>query len=530
MSSNGAFKFIETPLVRGDSKDKNISFRAKSKGYTFRLYDDVWTLDNNKSISLVKIKNLLSGVVLDGFLNTLSFYARNLSSWHTANIAAIFLHLIKTTSAEEISDTILINYRSILSKGKEYYLGVIRGFLRKWYELGYEGIDESVINLLDSWRIKGNRKGDAVKRLDPIEGPLTDNELKAFNEGSINAYERRLISLDELAMSLIISHTGRRPIQISHLKVVDVLCGKNKRGEPYFILNTPRAKHGEGFRTQFKHFAITEELWSILSAQAKNAIEKTESQLKFKLNENDKQLIPLFPDYSRIKMVDSLFEFRALSGTDKLHMASAKVTDTLHFIVEASEVKSERTGQILSINARRFRYTTGTRVAREGFGELVIAELLDHSDTQNAGVYIKNIPEHVERLDAAVGFQLAPYAQAFAGILVDSEKEAERGNDPSSRIRTQEGSGIGTCGEHGFCGANVPIPCYTCMHFQPWLDGPHQEVYENLLSERERVKSITGDIEVAAILDRSILAVAEVISRCEKRRSELQLERGVGYE
>ncbi|MCV4600508.1 recombinase, partial [Escherichia coli] len=87
-------------------------------------------------------------------------------------------------------------------------------------------------------------------------------------------------------------------------------------------------------------------------------------------------------------------------------------------IVEKSDIRSERTGELLHINARRFRYTTGTRAAREGFGELVIAELLDHADTQNAGVYIKNIPEHVKKLDEAVGFQLAPYAQAFVGALV----------------------------------------------------------------------------------------------------------------
>ncbi len=111
--------------------------------------------------------------------------------------------------------------------------------------------------------------------------------------------------------------------------------------------------------------------------------------------------------------------------------------------------------------------------------------------------------------------------------MVDSEKEAKRGNDLSSRIRTGVGKGVGTCGEHGFCGANVPIPCYTCIHFQPWLDGPHQEVYQDLLDERERVKEITGDIEIAAVLDRSIVAVADVILRCEKRRAELQKQREV---
>ncbi len=89
-------------------------------------------------------------------------------------------------------------------------------------------------------------------------------------------------------------------------------------------------------------------------------------------------------------------DYRALLTSDKLHISAAEVTYILQFIAEEVNVKSERTGENLFINARRFRYTTGTRAAREGFGELVIAEPLDHQDTQNVGVYVKNIPEHVE--------------------------------------------------------------------------------------------------------------------------------------
>ncbi|MGP5202715.1 site-specific integrase [Psychrobacter aquimaris] len=502
---------------------------AQTKGYSFYIEDDNWILDKNKTVYLTQLKSALKDEVLESVLKVLAFYASNSSPAHTANVASYFLHMIKATGASEVTDTMLINYRAYLTTSKEYYLGTVRGFLRKWYELGYYGVDEDVVRLLDSWRIKGNRKGDAVKRQDPREGPLSDIELQAFNEGSVTAFEKSLITLDEFTIALVTSNTGRRPIQISHLRIMDILCGTNKRGDPFYILNVPRAKHGEGFRVQFKHFAVTQDLWAILSAQSKNAISLVEESLGINLNENDYQQVPLFPDYARIAKVDSLFEFRALLASDKLHIAADKITDTLQFIVGVSGIKSERIDDDLPINARRFRYTTGTRAAREGFGELVIAELLDHKDTQTAGVYIKNIPEHVKRLDEAVGFHLAPYAQAFAGVLVDSERDAERGHDLSSRIRTEEGSNIGTCGEHGFCGANVPIPCYTCIHFQPWLDGPHKEVYQDLLDERERIKDITGDIEVAAILDRSIVAVADVIMRCEKRHAELKEQRGVDH-
>ena len=525
--NNLAIDFTDNTEEKALKDTKKI--RAKTKGYSFNIWEREWVLDKNITINLDFFHENLDVETLNSFVHVLAYYASNLSASHTHNVAVRFNHMIKSTGSSVIDDTVLINYRAALSTLNEWYLGTVRGFLRKWYELGYDGIDESVIQLLEGWTIKGNRKGDAIKRKDPSQGPLSDNELQAFNEGAVTAFELNLITLDEFAISLVISSTGRRPIQVSHLKVIDVLYGTNKRGDPFYLLNMPRAKHGNGFRDQFKNFAITQELWSILSAQAKNAISKVEESIGCKLNEQDSQQVPLFPDYSIVRELGSLFKLRALLTSDKLHIASAKVTDTLQFVVAASDIRSERTGENLSINARRFRYTTGTRAAREGFGELVIAELLDHSDTQNSGVYIKNIPEHVKRLDEAVGFELAPYAQAFAGVLVDSEKDAERGNDLNSRIRTEDGSGIGTCGEHGFCGANVPIPCYTCIHFQPWLDGPHKEVYQDLLEERERVKDITGDIEVAAILDRSIIAVADVIIRCEKRRDELNEQRGLDH-
>lgn len=57
-----------------------------------------------------------------------------------------------------------------------------------------------------------------------------------------------------------------------------------------------------------------------------------------------------------------------------------------------------------------------------------------------------------------------------------------------------------------------------CISSLGW--GPHEDVYQGLLNERERVKEITGDIQIAAVLDRSIIAVADVIMRCAKRRGE----------
>ncbi|WP_276525028.1 site-specific integrase [Erwinia mallotivora] len=283
----------------------------------------------------------------------------------------------------------------------------------------------------------------------------------------------------------------------------------------------PRAKQSSRFRTKFKIFALKEELWSIIKLLVEETISRFQKEATINLSENDLAKLPLFPNWEEMLKITNYNDFIFLLDTDKFHIQNKVISIIVKKVVKLERLHSERTGQLLQITPRRFRYTIGTRAAKEGFGELVIAELLDHSDTQNAGVYIKNIPEHVERLDEAVGYQLAPFAQAFAGKLVDNEADSVRGSDRNSRIRTEEGNPVGNCGDFGFCGANVPIPCYTCIHFQPWVNGPHKEVYESLLSERKRIEQITGDITVTQILDRSIIAVAEVVMKCEARKEEI---------
>ena len=212
--------------------------------------------------------------------------------------------------------------------------------------------------------------------------------------------------------------------------------------------------------------------------------------------------------------------------SDRLHLRANCVTDILRNIASVADCHSERTGEILNSNATRFRYSIGTRAAREGLGVMIIAELLDHTDIQNADVYTKNVPENAAILDAHLSELMAPYANAFMGVIVDSDNKARRGDDLCSRVRFREDK-AGVCGSFGHCGANVPIPCYTCIHFQALLDGPHEAIRDELLAERKRILEVTGDEKLAAVNDRTILAVAQVIQKCQARREELRKQEGI---
>ena len=503
--------------VRGGTRHQS---RA---GYWFDEVEPVWRLDKNNDVYVSKSFGYLPDEAKLGFVSTLVHYAVTKSAAHTSNIAESFYAFLRDIKPSHIDTASLINWRSTLDRETEWKLATVRVFLYKWHDLGYPGVDDDVIDLLNGWTLKGNIKGDAVKRRDPKEGPLTDNELVAFNEGVVRAFEQGKIALTELGLCLLCSHTGRRPQQLCHVRTGDLDGTKaNKKGEPMYFVNIPRAKQrGDVFRDSFSAFAMTWELWAVLGAQRRIAIASVERALGYELQAPERGALPLFPDMHAFNGIASVSELRSLLETDFFHLRSSKVTAILKKVVAVAKIVSERTGEPLDIVARRFRYTKGTRAAREGFGLTVIAQLLDLTDIQNVPVYTKGGPEYGRALSMAMDEHLAPRARAFQGAVVASESDAKRGNDPTSRIK-YNGQNTATCGQNGSCGANVPIPCYTCCHFQPWLDGPHEEVLADLIAERELVEQTTGDATVASVNDRTILAVIEVIQRCRIRRDELR--------
>lgn len=492
-------------------------------GYPFNEFDMVWKLNRNVKVNLSLARRWLDENCFHGLVKIISEYAVRYSASHTSNVYSRCLELLRFAEGEAIDVKMMIAYRESLSPHLQYHLFSIRVLLKRWLARGGVGVDPDVVDMLKGWRIKGGIKGDAVKRLDMEQGPLSNIELQGLIEETVLAYEGGLLSINEASLLMLTAASARRPIQITSLKLKDLYVKLDGYNVSRKFVNIPRAKRvGQGFRTEFREIEVSEELWVVLVAQKDYVISSFEQQLKCSLSHDCILELPLFFDRRVLASLSTLTELLELSLGDYLHMKSVGVTNMLARVVSIADVNSERTGTLLHINARRLRYTLGTRAAREGYGVLVIAELLDHSDTQNAHVYTLNVPEHAARIDAAVGHQLAPFARAFAGVLVDTKQQARRGNMPGSDIRDFAGKGTGTCGHSGACGANVPVPCYTCPHFQPWLEGPHELIYVRLIEERDDVARTTADPDIAAVLDRTIVAVAEVIQACVSRKEQLR--------
>jgi integrase len=438
-------------------------------------------------------------------------YIEKHSLSHAENVLDRFAGFIrfagKTAPIVQITASDVLAYRVTLDRNTEWYLGTLRGFFRNWRDLRLPGLDGEVVAVLDKIRLKGNRKGEAVRVADPHKGPFTDLEYQALILALNDAFAQGEIRVGDYILIQLFLALGARPIQLAGLKLCDFSCTQASDGAEIHLLQVPRAKQRyQALRAEFKPRRLSRDLGRAIEAYC----ESTRRQWAH-LDLDPKQL-PFFVNPKNDMTTEGLL----------YHCTGRDLAKRVQAVFDVLNVISERTGNQLDVIARRFRSTLGTRAAREGLSEFVIAELLDHTDTQNVGVYVEAVPDIVERIDKAMALHLAPIAQAFAGVLIDSEEQAHRAGDPRSRIvnPTDLKHPVGSCGSYGFCGAMAPIACYTCRNFQPWVDGPHEQVLEQLLVERERIKTETGDALIASVNDRVIYACAQVVSLCQQRMAE----------
>lgn len=480
-----------------------------------------WQLNKNTTIYL-KWTSQLKKEVRESYLMTLVRFAQEYAPATTKGANDECKIYFDLTGDNDFYIDSLISHRSKLSKKDESRFSKVRMLLKKWHNWGYPGVSNEIINLLNSWTLKGFEKGKAIKRMDPTEGPFTPIEMTAVLDGLLNVFVEDKINLKDYLIAGILANTGRRPIQITSLKLCDLVKSKNKDIEEFY-LNFPRAKQRfTKWRTQFDKFPIPPYLWELLIDQKEAVVKKITNIVGFRLSKKIIDQLPIFPDYESFVGVANKEEMLKGLETDFHHPTVSICNESLLNISKVSNIYSERTGKPIVLGTRRFRYTLGSNLARDGKGELVIAEALDHSDTQNVGVYVKNLPDVVERIDKAVASQLAPLAQAFQGVLIDSMENAKRKDDLSSLIGNGDVN-VGNCGSYGFCNALAPIACYTCKHFQPWLDGPHEIILDQLLEKREEVLRVTEDKTISSTNDRLILAMSQVVQLCKSKKQELRL-------
>lgn len=489
-------------------------------GYQFELKSERWRLNKDVSVSL-ELPSHVDHVARTGFRATLQRYAEEKSARHTENMCTRFKRFVRDTKTDMVTAESILNWRAILGRDAEWHLGGLKGFLIAWHDYGFDGVPDSVVVVLNQLRIKGNRKGQAVTSGCPLSGPLTDLEMEAVLTWANTAVEKGSIAFADYAYLLTLAMTARRPVQIAALKGKDLVVDMDKGMETY-RLEVPRCKQrGGAFRAESRSLLIPPDLYSVLMIQWKNSVAALENEGVGRVPAGAEGEVPIFLSSLAANGSECSNDLTALEGDfaqDRLHVTTADLARSLGRISQELTARSERTGKTIKLSATRFRYTRGTKLRREGFGPYVIAELLDHSDIQNVAVYTENTASEASVIAELVGKDLAPFAQACLGKLVSNEREAIRGRDPRSRVPNGRLNAVGSCGSFGFCALGFSA-CYTCQHFQPWIDGPHAEVLEDLYREKERMRELNCSEVVFSSKDRLILAVEHCVALCEAAKN-----------
>lgn len=408
--------------------------------------------------------------------------------------------------------SIFVDLRARL--GKEAYQ---LHYLRQWYcwaaDHGYPNFCPDVAFELEHFRIGGNVKGQAVLSMDPEEGPLDDLEVAGLlNALRAASKERRLPLRHQAALWLCVAF-GPNAIQPALMREEDIKEIPGADGTTAFVhVDVPRMKKGDALRREsFRRRQLTWEIGNVLLS----LIEENRRERDIEGWPHKDFAFPLFVRKTPSRLAEGPLREYAM------HITSGEFTALLKEAVDELCVVSHRTGKPLVATTRRLRYTYATRLVKEGVSKREIADLLDHSDLQNVQVYFDIKSDIVRPLDKAVALALGPIAQAFLGKLVDSEKDARRGDDHASRVAIHAADAIrpvGTCGSYGFCGLMAPVACYTCNSFQPWADAPHHLLLESLLADRDRKIAADRDGRMIGIYDDTILAIGDVIARIEAIR------------
>ena len=504
---------LASPTRRWPPRDAIVVDRA---GLPVDVSAAVWRLNDPMKTTSINWATfpLADCIALDAIKGYLVHLIKSGSTAAVANAfrqISVLVRMPAFQSAAAAGETIpylaLSQAREYLGKEGQWKLHYGRAMYRWCTQSGHSGFDQQVLDQVEDWRIGGNLKGKAVRSRDPDEGPLTAWEVSAIVSALRAGRLTGLIPLREQAAIALALAFGSNASQFASMREEDVEPLRSGDEIAAWIVGIPRHKKGEALsRSSFRQRKLT----GLYGEIVHDLVEWNQTQPTF---ENDaRPLIRKIGMRKRV-MVDDQWQ---------AHLTAGDLTHLLKRAVRRLGIMTYG-GQPLEVSCRRFRYTLPSRMVANGASQAAVADALDHSDLQNVPVYWEIHSGIVDPIDAAMTTALAPRAQAFAGII-RSEAEAARGDDEASRRfvadpATNRVEVIGNCGEFRFCGITAPYACYTCVKFQAWMDGPHQEVLDQLQRARDDRADLGLHPKMVGIEDELIDAVTDTIARIAAKRA-----------
>ena len=391
---------------------------------------------------------------------------------------------------EEIFRAFLEHGLSTASKGNDF------ARMREMYFWGAFGVqlpefDRDLALALKTIRAQGNIKGTAVRFRDPLKGPLDSDEqrivIQAIAAGAGTQFDRALLML-HLELGLNPQSAARmknRDLQVFETKIVD---GGRSRTITKYQIHVPRVKKRKEFR-ETRTRPVSDQLGQLLVELQKG------------------------------EPADPLFHWLPPDSPEEgINQAMAR-------FVTAARLISPRTRSQLHLTPRRFRSTLATEMAREGASRERIAEVLDHTDLQNVGVYVEAASYIVDQLGEQFDRIFDPLLQRFRGRIVDSHTRSAFPGVPPRSIPGElvhlptaplNLGGIGMCGrdvhKDGLCRLAPPLTCYPCEFFAAFRTGPHAEVLAALEHIAEAMKPVS-DSRIPMQLEDVMAAIRQLLAQ-----------------
>ena len=423
-------------------------FFATMQGYSFKLSDTTWQLDKETCIFPYKIADKMPETMRIGYLTTLAYFSAEYSAGYTKNINQVFSQWLGMIDIKTIDANAVYQFNVSLGPEKNYKLNSIKQFLTKWKKLGYVGVETSALTMLEKIKIKTNLTGEAVKRRDPNSGPLTEEELKIILESISKFLKENKMPMYLYCYVILLATTGRRPLQLTSLKAKDLI----RTGEGWF-LNIPKVKQRKDFRSEFSLVSIDdclyEKLTTLIDMNQKHIEDGVGQSIGHIKNE-----LPIFMNTKRSVSIQSVQSLNTSMATDFFHMRNSVISKELDKITTKFNIQSSRTHNPIRLNARRFRYTLGSRLAKEGASVEVISKALDHKSINSSGIYVKNSPDNVHDIDTKLHSFFEPLSKIFLGD--DSTQ--------NKKLFTEY-----VLNSFGFTDCkHEHVECFTCKNFRAW--------------------------------------------------------------
>lgn len=431
-------KFIESEQV----------FFSKMNRYSFKLSDKKWQLDKENYVYPHKVVDRMPTIMKLSYLKTLAYYASEYSSFYIKSINELFYKWFGAMTIDTIDDKAIYQLNVHLGSARNYKLNIIKSFITKWKKMNYPGVETTALRMLEKIKVIPNQTGEAVKRRDPNKGPLTETEFNNILNAVSECYREKKIQRFLYCYILLLAITGRRPLQLISLKSKDLI--KNEGG---YFLNVPKVKQRKSFRKEFNTVMIEKGLHDSLSMLINENQAFVEDKFSVGIN-NYRGELPIFMDLDKIMETKGIEGFLSDVTTDFFHMKNSVMSKLLKRFPSKFDVRSERTNSYIELNARRFRYTLGSRLANEGASIEVIAKALDHKSAKSSMIYIKNNPDNVHDIDKRLSAFFNPLSNILMGVKIEENKNFFIKYVLDSFLLSDN--------------TKEELKCLTCKSFNPW--------------------------------------------------------------